>query len=325
MKTIIHYFKDYFKDGFDVKLHLLVGLFWLVGLIFNYNTGEVNGRILGFEDGVIDKYYGQWIRVLWFFLFYAFAYYGTVFIMIWYKRDWEWLRNRRFWVISFIGLLILAFDIGAHFEQLIAQKFSPPEIYRYTQKTVDKLISLFTCILPLYILWRITKDPKDHFYGLRLKGAYIKPYIWIFIFMIPIVFAASYLPSFLKQYPTYKPYMVTAHRYFDIPEWVTMLFYEFCYGLDFIGVETFFRGFLVIGFISIIGKKAMLPMVVTYSFIHFGKPLGESISSVIGGYALGILAYQSRHILGGIIVHVGVAYLMDFFAILQKYVLMSSD
>ena len=199
--------------------------------------------------------------------------------------------------------------------------YAPPELFRYVRKTIDKLISLFTCILPLYILWRVTKEPKEHFYGLRLSGTYLKPYLLMFAIMIPIVFAASFLPSFLQQYPTYKPYMASAHRFFDVPEWITMLIYEICYGLDFIGVEVFFRGFLVIGFVSIIGKKALLPMVVTYSFIHFGKPMGEAISSVVGGYILGIIAYQSRHILGGIIIHIGVAYLMDFFAILQKYVL----
>ena len=59
-------------------------------------------------------------------------------------------------------------------------------------------------------------------------------------------------------------------------------------------------------------------MVVCYASLHFGKPLGETIGSIFGGYILGVLALQTRSIWGGIIVHVGVAWLMDLAALLQK-------
>jgi membrane protease YdiL (CAAX protease family) len=83
-------------------------------------------------------------------------------------------------------------------------------------------------------------------------------------------------------------------------------------------VELFFRGFLVIGMVSMIGKKAILPMAVLYCFVHFGKPFGEALSSFFGGYILGVLAYYTRNVFGGLIVHLGIAYLMEILAFGQK-------
>jgi hypothetical protein len=54
-------------------------------------------------------------------------------------------------------------------------------------------------------------------------------------------------------------------------------------------------------------------MIATYCFLHFGKPISESISSVFGGYILGLIALNSRNIWGGVFIHVGVAWLMEFF------------
>ena len=53
-------------------------------------------------------------------------------------------------------------------------------------------------------------------------------------------------------------------------------------------------------------------------FLHFGKPAGEAISSIFGGYILGILAFRSRNIYGGLIAHLGVAWGMDWLAFLNK-------
>jgi hypothetical protein len=52
-------------------------------------------------------------------------------------------------------------------------------------------------------------------------------------------------------------------------------------------------------------------MATMYVFIHFGKPLGETISSFFGGIILGVIAYETKSIIGGIIIHVGIAWLME--------------
>ncbi|MEM9340836.1 MAG: CPBP family intramembrane glutamic endopeptidase, partial [Bacteroidota bacterium] len=83
-------------------------------------------------------------------------------------------------------------------------------------------------------------------------------------------------------------------------------------------VELIFRGFLIFAFSRTLGSWAVLPMLTTYAFLHFGKPLGETISSIFGGYVLGIIAYNSRNIWGGIFIHLGVAWLMELFGWLQQ-------
>lgn len=87
--------------------------------------------------------------------------------------------------------------------------------------------------------------------------------------------------------------------------------YEISYGLDFFSIELFFRGLLVIGLSRYAGEKAILPMAVFYCTIHFGKPLGECISSFFGGMILGVIAMRTRSILGGLIAHLGLAWLME--------------
>ena len=52
-------------------------------------------------------------------------------------------------------------------------------------------------------------------------------------------------------------------------------------------------------------------MAAFYCTIHFGKPLGECISSFFGGLVLGVLAARTRTIYGGLIVHLGLAWLME--------------
>ena len=324
MKTLLRYFKDYFtSEDFDLRLHLVVMVFCFSFLSLNYfvdwhlvfNTRFVEGN---FEDDIIDGMFrGKLIYYFLFFLLYAFAYFGTTLLCIFYTKDWNWLQNRQFWVISTIGIAILSFDIGFYWDDDIVRAAFPTQLYYFGARSFDRLISLFTNVLPLYILWKFTKEPKEHFYGLTLKGGTLKPYFLMIVMMLPLLLWASFQQDFLAQYPTYRDY--GASRFLDVPEWVTILIYEIAYGSDFISVELFFRGFLVLGFVSIIGKKAILPMAVLYCFIHFGKPLGEAVSSFFGGYILGVVSYYTRNIFGGLIVHLGIAWLMELFAFGQKW------
>ena len=87
--------------------------------------------------------------------------------------------------------------------------------------------------------------------------------------------------------------------------------YESVYSLDYVVTEFFFRGFLIIPFARIVGPKAILPMCAFYVSIHFDKPLGECISSFFGGLMLGILAYRTKSVYGGVIVHLGIALGME--------------
>jgi len=78
---------------------------------------------------------------------------------------------------------------------------------------------------------------------------------------------------------------------------------------------------LVIGMAALLNSNAVLPMVAVYVALHFGKPVLETISAVFGGYFLGALAFQTRHIWGGVIIHMGIAVVIELLRFLGHYVL----
>ena len=129
------------------------------------------------------------------------------------------------------------------------------------------------------------------------------------LMMLPVIALASVQADFLEVYPKLKS--VTGIYNEDTITWWHKLLFELSYGSDFITIELFFRGFLILAFIKWAGKDAILPMACFYCTIHFGKPLGECISSYFGGIILGVIVYHTRSIYGGLIVHLGIAWLME--------------
>ena len=160
----------------------------------------------------------------------------------------------------------------------------------------------------LFIIWKIFYS-KESFFGLTVKYFNWRPYLIMLLIMVPLIAAASTQPDFLRMYPKLKD--VDTALYGVQNKWFYHLLHELSYGSDFISVELFFRGFLILAFIKVAGKDAILPMACFYCTIHFGKPLGECISSYFGGLILGIVVYNTRSIIGGLIVHLGIAWLME--------------
>ena len=136
-----------------------------------------------------------------------------------------------------------------------------------------------------------------------------KPYLLMLLIMLPLVAAASSQPDFLAVYP--KMQSIEGLYAGQGISWWHKLLFELSYGSDFITIEFFFRGFLILAFIKWAGKDAILPMACFYCTIHFGKPLGECISSYFGGMILGIIVYNTRSVFGGLIVHLGIAWMME--------------
>ena len=147
---------------------------------------------------------------------------------------------------------------------------------------------------------------------------YIRPYFLFLLLLLPIVVFASFFPDFLLFYPRFK--------YWEYPQilglssFQKIFLFESAYIINFISTEIFFRGALVIALANILGKESVLAMASFYCFTHFGKPIGEAITSFFGGYILGIIALNHKNIAGGIVVHVGLAMLMEFVSIIQHLI-----
>src|SRR5437879_11122927 len=84
--------------------------------------------------------------------------------------------------------------------------------------------------------------------------------------MLPILFVISQNDRFQATYPFYK--IATGQ-----PLWPRFWVWELSYGLQFIGLEFFFRGFMVHGTKHRFGFYAILVMTVPYCMIHFRKPM----------------------------------------------------
>jgi len=307
MKSIWKYLTTHVREDFHATQYLLIVLFLILSIGFNYQF-DFNDRFLNTQTGFLKFFYR--------FLFFSVAYYAASFIVNISKKQVQVFNQRAFWLRSILAIAVLSLDSSLPFLGGWLESSFDPHLYNWAYKVGVNLISFFTVCLPLFAFYFFFERNQKHLYGLRATHVDLRPYFQMLLIMLPILLVASFNSSFQRQYPMYRT--SSAHTYLDVPEWVTVSVYELAYGLDFITVELLFRGFMVIGMIGVLGRSAVLPMAVTYCFLHFGKPPGEAISSVVGGYILGVIAMETRSIWGGIIVHVGIAWMMETIAFAQK-------
>ncbi len=301
---------DHLRADFRLDLYGATALWIALLLTINY--------YLDLEDSYIDTYQGQPIWPVLYVALYAPVYYISVWLWTYFHCRLDVWRNREFWLRSGLALISYSVYSGFNGHSTWSRQVFDGQIYVFAYYCLRNLQSLLTIVLPLSIVYRIYDQQRrpSAFYGMTPKRKGLALYALLLALMIPLITLASFQPEFLASYPTYKD--TNANEFFDVPEWVTAVVYELCYGWDFVPTELLFRGFLVIGMSRVLGHGAVLPMVVWYCSIHFGRPLGEAISSVFGGYLLGVLALSTRSIWGGLLIHIGIAWGMEIAAFLQK-------
>lgn len=312
MKTILLYLRDYISEHFRWKLYL--GFVVIVAAFIGANYA------LDFEDDVIDRQEASG-RIGLFFLLHTLAYYGIVLWTAWQTGRSEALRSRDFWIKSALGLLILCTFRGFPYLDVVARSV-PRDLSIFVLRMVKYTLGWLTAAIPLFLLYLIyDRRSGNGFYGLKFRKVDFRPYAAMLFIVGPLAFAASFTESFLKVYPKFKPEQGHLFaEYMGWPDWGSLLLFEAAYLSGFLFVELFFRGFLIIGLDKYLKADVVLPMAATYAVLHFGKPLGETVSSVFGGYLLGIFALKGRNIWGGVFIHMGVAFFMEVFAYFQKYV-----
>ena len=260
-----------------------------------------------------------------------FMYSGLYFLvavpMLILQGKYSSVNKWHFYLKGFAITAIIGFtDIFNWFEHLDLSKFTYPE-QSYMSKFLWRSKSL--CFeLPVLLMLRFWVDKQvKGLYGICRGKHHIKAYMWLFLLVMPILIAVSFTPDFLSYYPIGKPWhfgtntALGSEGLFGCPVWVHLLVFEVIYVAGFIMVELVFRGALVIGMGTAIARSAVLPMVAVYVALHFGKPVLETISAIFGGFALGALAYQSRHIWGGVIIHMGIALAIEVIRLIQYYTL----
>lgn len=323
MRAFIRYFADWLRGS--SRPALIITLFFVASLVAaNYTIG-IERRIQSLPAlAAIGGF---------------FAFFSIVIALVWgLQYEWGWkdrtstpvaaLRGGRIRVEpmsrpgsyfrpKMVGLLVLAalffsakmvhWDLSPLLPHHLAYPWD-----RYTLLVVQLPLKLLALFIFLYGCWKKGIIEGDRFgvaVGLTTREFKAGPYFVLLLAVVPLVALASTQHDFLLVYP--KVRNLAFIDPYARPSWPWKLLYEISYGLDFLGIELFFRGLLVIGLLRYAGPDAILPMAAFYCTIHFGKPLGECITAFFGGLILGILAARTRTILGGLIVHLGLAWLME--------------
>jgi len=323
MNTILSYIRDFFHR---VDKWLLYGCALFVAALVTCNY------TLHIETGWLYSIPRGWSRFGGFFALYALAFIVPWLLLLWRKSgdvkretaDVNRASSRfagsahashltfhgsgLFWLLLILAPALFALKVSfPGLSGLFDQQLQPPwdKYYSIVTNLPSRLVLV---AIPLALLWRL-QPSQESFWGLTTRNFQWKPYLLMLLAMAPLIVFASTQGDFLAAYPKVKqvafiePYVQHA--------WPYRLLFEMSYGLDFVTIELFFRGFLVFAFVRYAGPDAIVPMAAFYCSIHFGKPLFECISSFFGGMLLGIVSYRTRSILGGFMVHVGIAWMME--------------
>lgn len=260
-------------------------------------------------------------NLVWYFL----VLYGVPLILpylaytLFYRKLYLW-RDRRFVLLLGVAWATFTLRSCAHLftEDLldILQNWAHPT---YWYRILQGILRGLCILIPITLFWLLAHRQEQPLYGFTLKGFDTRPYFFMLLVMLPLIAAASLSMDFLGQYPRAGNWGLEDFDLANRSDRKYFALFELIYGLDFINIELFFRGFLILAFMRYAGPQVIWPMAVFYVFIHFGKPLGETISSFFGGAILGIISYYSRSIFGGIIVHIGIAWLMELGALISKW------
>jgi membrane protease YdiL (CAAX protease family) len=239
-----------------------------------------------------------------YYLLYLLPFAAAFFLQKLFYTDTAYFSSPWFWVILLLAPAFFSFRVNFGFHQGWVQQQWPGASQVFYLRSINWVLRVFVLLVPVFIFWWVKDKNNQPFYGTRPLDS-LQPYLIMLLIMLPLLVLAALQKDFQAVYPKAKILQ-------SIPAkgWQYVL-YELAYGFDFLSIEFFFRGFLILALANICGTHCIIPMACFYCTIHLGKPMGEAISSFWGGLLLGIIAYNTGSIWGGLIVHLGIAWLME--------------
>lgn len=181
------------------------------------------------------------------------------------------------------------------------------DLYSYLYWFCGDFFTLF--VLPVIIIIAILKGKPKNF-GLQLGEvkAGVKISFYFILIMLAIVWFASSSPSFVETYPLLQRTKESWYLFFIFE--AGLLVYVFAW-------EFIWRGFMLFGLEEKFGYYAVLIQMIPFVILHNGKPSPETFSAILGGIALGILAFRTRSFLYCVIVHMSVMFTIDLLSVLR--------
>lgn len=306
MRTLLTSAYTYYKTDFNKRyfIILLIVTLALVYLQEQFRFAAIVSRSGNQND---LQYFINWI-------FYTAAFIGGLLLLIPFSADKTPFQKRGLWLTACFAVSAFAFRIYFYQHQNWLQDFNTSPEFRFWLKCINNVIRLFTLALPVIIFWYFMDRKTQPLYGLSTRQFKPKGYLIILLIFSAVVAIAAVQPSFQKFYPLAEKVLRAA----QINEHQTAytLLFQSCYGIDFVTTEFFFRGFLILAFTKYLGKQIILPAALFYVCAHLGKPPAEAISSLFGGILLSVWTIESKSIWGGVIIHLGIAWMMELFGYL---------
>jgi membrane protease YdiL (CAAX protease family) len=298
LSAIFKYLQEYYHKEFKLAYFFVVLLLLGIYIYLNYwHALEI--RFAASANTKWSKFFG-------YYFLYLIPFATAFFLQLLFYKDCNYYSNHWFWIILLLAPAFFSFRINFDFHHPIINKIWTGDAQIFWTRCLNWVVRVFAVLIPVFVLWWMKDRDNQPFYGTAaLKD--VKPYLLMLLIMIPLIALASTQKDFLQMYPKAR---FIEQLDLHTKKW-HYIFYELCYGFDFVSIEFFFRGFLILSLLKICGPHCIVPVACFYCTIHFGKPLGEAISSFWGGLLLGIISYNTQSIWGGLIVHLGIAWLME--------------
>ena len=130
-----------------------------------------------------------------------------------------------------------------------------------------------------------------------------------FLILLPGVLLVAYLASLDPQVAAHYPMNKQAAA-----SPTMFAFHAASYSMFYLGWEFYFRGFMQMGLHKNLGRlHAVAVQVLASSLLHIGKPASETFAAIAGGLFLGLLAYRTRSLLSGLMLHFLLGVALDWF------------
>lgn len=298
MSAVFKYIREFYNKEFNPWYFLLI-LVLLGGVIYlNY------WHFLERRYAAAGK--TRWSNFLGYYLLYFIPFATAFLLQLLFFKDCTYYYKLWFWVILLLAPAIFAFRVNFNFHEDLISKIWTGDELQFWLRCINWIVRVFVVLIPIFIIWFIKDKSNQPFYGTRALDN-IRPYLIMLLIMVPLLALASTQRDFLSMYPKAK---ILTQLQVGHQKWRYVV-YELCYGFDFISIEFFFRGFLILSLMKICGTHCIIPVACFYCAIHLGKPMGEAISSFWGGLLLGIVSFNTGSVWGGLIVHLGIAWFME--------------
>jgi hypothetical protein len=231
--------------------------------------------------------------------------------LLWVTPVSDLKKSGKGFLIAFLFIFLFAFTSSwsPYYEFSF---FSESEYHYWFRKCLSNFTPFLFFISLIFLLKKPFFAESGSFLWLQSDRPWIRIIAPLLLGVIVIVLAGSQAGDFGSSYPVFK-YSRTAGE--GILPYLQVISFELAYALDFLTIEILCRGILVLGLLRYFGPHVLLPMASFYVFIHYGKPLAETISSFFGGYLLGYMAIYNRTVLPGTLLHVSLAWSMELTAV----------